>query len=316
MKLRKPKFWDLEKPNLLSYLLLPFTILVIINNYFLNLKPKKNYDNIKSICLGNIYLGGTGKTPTAIKLYQIFKNLKIKVSIGKKYYKSHLDEQIILRNKCNLILEKNRKEVMEKAIKNNNEVIIFDDGLQDRNLDYDLKFVCFDCKNWIGNGSLIPSGPLREELRSLKKYDAVFLKDKNLNDDKIINSIKIHNQNIKIFYTYSKPLNLNKFDVNDKYLIFSGIGNPGSFKNILLNNNLKIIEEIIFPDHFNYKKEDIDRIKSKATEIGAKIITTEKDYVKISKINSSSINFLEYDLKINNENELIDFIKLKLYEKN
>ena len=68
------------------------------------------------------------------------------------------------------------------------------------------------------------------------------------------------------------------------YLIFSGIGNPSSFKNILIKNNFQIVEEIIFPDHFNYTKNDIDKIKIRAERLNANIITTEKDYVKISKL--------------------------------
>tara|TARA_B100001094_G_C17878193_1_gene645544 strand:+ start:186 stop:470 length:285 start_codon:yes stop_codon:yes gene_type:complete len=73
MKLKKPKFWDYNKPDLISYLLLPFTLPLIINNFLLSLKKKKNIKNLKTICVGNINVGGTGKTPTTIKLYQLVK---------------------------------------------------------------------------------------------------------------------------------------------------------------------------------------------------------------------------------------------------
>ena len=92
MKFKKPKFWDLKKPNLFSYLLLPLTIITIINNFFLNKKRQKNdIELIKTVCLGNLYLGGTGKTPTAIKLYEILKSLDFNTAIGKKFYPSHID---------------------------------------------------------------------------------------------------------------------------------------------------------------------------------------------------------------------------------
>ena len=71
MKLTKPKFWDQKKPNLTAYLLFPFTIFIRLNNFFLKIKSKKIYKEIKTICVGNIYLGGTGKTPHS------FKNLSI-----------------------------------------------------------------------------------------------------------------------------------------------------------------------------------------------------------------------------------------------
>ena len=86
MKFKKPKFWDYKKPNFIAYLLTPLCLIFKINNIILNIKPKKKYQNIKTICVGNIYVGGTGKTPTVIKIYEIFKNTKFKVSTAKKFY--------------------------------------------------------------------------------------------------------------------------------------------------------------------------------------------------------------------------------------
>ena len=88
-------------------------------------------------------------------------------------------------------------------------------------------------------------------------------------------------------------------------MIFSGIGNPNSFKKTLLKNKFRIIKEIIFPDHYNYKKDDIEEIKIIADRLNAKIITTQKDFIKVSKENSDKINFLEIDMVIKEQNELI-----------
>ena len=263
MKLKKPKFWDLKRPKLISYLLLPFTIPLRINNLILKYRTTKKADKIKLVCVGNIYLGGTGKTPSTIKMFNICKKLNLNTSTGKKFRLNQLDEEIILKNKTNLICEKSRKKVVEKAIKNNFDVVIFDDGLQDRSINYDLKIVCFDSENWIGNGYLIPSGPLREKVDSLKKYDIVFLKGENLNEENMVNLIKNQNPEIKVFQTYYEAVNLNKFNVKNDYLIFSGIGNPNNFRNTLIKNNFNIVDEIIFPDHYEYKQEDIEKIKSK-----------------------------------------------------
>ena len=315
MKLKKPKFWDLKKPGLISYLLLPLTIPVIINNLLLKYRSIKKTEKIKLICVGNIYLGGTGKTPTTIKMFNICKKLNLNITTGKKFHSNQLDEEIILKNKTNLICEKSRKKVVEKAIKNNFDVVIFDDGLQDRNINYDLKIVCFDSENWIGNGYLIPSGPLREKIDSIKKYDIVFLKGEYLNEEKIVKLIKDQNPEIKVFQTYYEAVNLNKFNTNNDYLIFSGIGNPNNFRNTLIKNNFKVVDEIIFPDHYQYKKEDINKIKLKAKKLNAKIITTEKDYVKISEKDTDNIDFLEIDLKIKNERNLINLINLMVNEK-
>lgn len=315
MKLKKPKFWDFEKPNFISYLLSPLTLPIRINNLYLKYRSVKKTKKIKLICVGNIYLGGTGKTPATIKMYNICRKLNPNISTGKKFHSNQLDEEIILKNKTNLISERSRKKVVENAIKKNHEILIFDDGLQDRDLDYDIKIVCFDEKNWIGNGCLIPSGPLREKIESLKKYDIVFLKDDSLNAEKKISLIKDQNQKIKIFQTYYKVVNIEKFNLKDNYLIFSGIGNPYSFKDTLKKNNFNIVDEIIFPDHYEYKQDDIDKIKLKAKKLNAKIITTEKDYVKLSKKNIDDINFLEIDLMIKDEENLINLINPILNEK-
>jgi len=314
MQFIKPKFWDLKKPNLLSYLLLPFTIPVRINNVLLDLKSKKKDQRIRTICVGNIYVGGTGKTPTTIKLYQLLKQQGFEVVTANKNYKKHLDEKIILEKKTETISSRDRQEMIDKAISMKKKILIFDDGLQDKKVSYDIEFVCFDQKNWLGNGLLLPSGPLREKIKSLKKYSCVFLKKNGEDISNKIQLIKNINPNIKIFYTHFEPLNIDQFDKSEKYLIFSGIGNPNDFKSLLIKNKLNIIDEIIYPDHYMYNESDIIRIKKHANNLGAKIITTEKDYVKISHLNKEDINLLEVDLIIENEKELTDFIKEKFHE--
>ena len=105
MNFEKPKFWDLKKPNYLAYLLLPLTILIKINIFLSNLYPRKKFNKIKSICIGNIYLGGTGKTPTTLKLYQLLKDRKYNVVNAKKYYSSQQDEYFFTNLlKCTCIM--------------------------------------------------------------------------------------------------------------------------------------------------------------------------------------------------------------------
>ena len=317
MKLTKPKFWDQKKPNLTAYLLFPFTIFIRLNNFFLKIKSKKIYKEIKTICVGNIYLGGTGKTPTVLKIYQLLKN-DLNVVTAKKFYIDQEDEQIILKDKSKFLTYKNREEIIKNSIKQDLDLIIFDDGLQDNNINYNLNFVCFDSQNWIGNGCLIPSGPLREKLTSLEKYDAVFIKfiEEDTNLEKIYSTIKKINPKIKIFNSLVQVKDIDKFDLTKKYVVFSGIGNAKSFKSLLLKNNFNVIKEIIFPDHHNYKINEIENILKKTKELGAKLITTEKDFVKLNNNYKNQINFLEIELKIIEESKLIEFIKSKIYETN
>ena len=115
MKKTKPYFWDYKKPNLLSYLLLIFTIPIIINNFFLNYKKNKKFENIKTICIGNIYVGGTAKTPLTIKISQILSKLNIKNATIKKFYKNQIDEQNLLEKKNKLILFQKKKRFIKKS---------------------------------------------------------------------------------------------------------------------------------------------------------------------------------------------------------
>ena len=309
MKLKKPSFWDYKKPNIISYLLLPFTVPFILNNFILSFRTQKKYQNIKSICVGNIYVGGTGKTPLTIKINQILKKINPRTATIKKWYADQADEQKILTKKTKLYCFKDRKYAIQQAIKDNIDIVVFDDGLQDISINYDLKFVCFNKVTFFGNGFLIPAGPLREKLKSLNKYDAVFLNGNDENISKLKPLIKKFNKKIKIFETFYKPMKIEKFDKKEKYVIFSGIGNPESFKKTLVNNNFNIIKEIIFPDHYQYNSSEINNIKNLAKKLNAKIMTTEKDHIKLNPRISKGINFLEIELVLKNEKELINLIK-------
>ena len=313
MKLKKPKFWDYKKPDLLSYFLLPFTLPIIINNFFLRVKKiTKINQKIKKICIGNIYVGGTAKTPLTIKMYQILTKLNFKTATIKKFYPHHTDEQELLTQKTKLYSSKDRIKSLNQAIENDLDVAIFDDGLQDKSINYDLTFVCFNNINFIGNGFLIPAGPLREKIERISRYDAVFINGNKKDNTTLKLSIRKHNKKIHIFESYYDPVDINRFRTDEKFLIFSGIGNPESFKETLITNNINVVDEIIFPDHYHYTKKEIDKIKILAKNLNAKIITTEKDYVKIDNNENEDIEFLKIDLKIQEEEKLINYLKLHL----
>ena len=308
MKLKKPSFWDLPKPNFLSYLLIPFSLPIILRNFFFQFLNKKKLSNIKTICVGNIYLGGTGKTPLTIKISEILKQLDIKVATVKKNYSNQKDEQLLLKQKTSLIIVDSRKDAIYQGINQNYNVLIFDDGLQETKINFNIKLVCFKSKNWIGNGQLLPAGPMREKISSLKRFDAVFLNGSSDNFEKIENQIKNINLDIKIFKTFYKILNIQKYNLESKYLIFSGIGNPYDFKDILLENKFNVVREIVFPDHYDYRLNDLEKIQNIAKNENLKIITTEKDFMKIPEKFKKEIDFLAIDLVIQDEKKLIELL--------
>lgn len=314
MLLRKPVFWDKKEISFKSLILAPFTIPVLINNFFLATFVKAKPKKIFAICVGNIYVGGTGKTPLTVKLYQIIKKISNKVVTAKKFHENHTDEIKLLKKKSNLITSSNRLKILNIALNKKIKVIIFDDGLQDRSINYNLKIVCFDGESWTGNGQLLPAGPLREKLNSLKKYDCVVIKNLPSKNKNLINKIKMINKNIKIFTSKYEIKNINKFNLKINYIIFSGIGNSGDFKDILKNNNFKIISNFSFPDHHKYSIEEIKKIIKHAKIKDAKILTTEKDFMKIPKTFHNRIQDIKIDIKINKFEEFKRFIKKNIDE--
>ena len=213
-----------------------------------------------------------------------------------------------MENQGKLFINKKRKDAIFQAEKENFEVAILDDGLQDGSINYDLKFVCFNTINWIGNGMTLPAGPLREKLNNIIKYEHVFLNGnlENIEEFKfIINKI---NPEINIHLGKYEPTNLDEFNLNDKYLIFSGIGNHNTFITMIKNYGLNVIEDLEFPDHYSYSKNDINKIIKKADKLNCKILTTEKDFLRINFPDKNKLKFLKSELKIIDEEKLIKFL--------
>ena len=303
MKLKKPKFWDYDKPNFLALLLWPLSIIykVIFN---LSNKKKIKINSIKTICIGNIYIGGTGKTSLAIKIKQILDQKNIRACFIKKQYADQIDEVKLLQNYGKIFVNKKRIEALKQAASENYEVAIFDDGLQDNSIEFNLIFVCFNKLNWIGNGLVIPAGPLREDINNLKLYNHVFLNGNEEKTEIEKNFIKKINPKTIIYESRYRPLNLEDFDKSEKYLVFSGIGNHKTFINMLKKKKFNILSDLEFPDHFYYKESDLNKIFLKAKKLNARIITTEKDYLRINQSLSKDIKFIKSELEIMDEDSL------------
>ena len=307
MNLKKPKFWDLKEPNFFAYVLLPIAIILQNLKYLLSKKDPFKL-KIKTICVGNIYIGGTGKTSLSIQINKILNERKIKTCFIKKFYKNQVDEQKLLEKKGKLFLAKTRYKALQRAEKENYQIAILDDGLQDLSIKYDVNLVCFNNLNWKGNGLTIPAGPLRENINNLNKYNHIFLNGNLENIEILKKEIKQINSEIKIHIGKYEPINLNKFNKTDKYFAFSGIGNHKTFIKMLKNYGLNVVEDLEFADHYSYKNNDIEKIIYKSKKLNAKILTTEKDYLRLEKKYLEEIAFIEVELKIIDEDKFIESI--------
>ena len=304
MKILKPKFWQNEI-NVFSILLFPLTIIyyVLINLRKIVSLPKK-FD-IPIICIGNIYVGGTGKTPLSVLIADQLKSNK-KPAIIKKYYKNHIDEHNLIKSKIDcLILNKSRIKAINEAIKKNYDVLILDDGFQDYSFKKKLNIICFNSNQLVGNGMLFPSGPLRDSMNSLKEANFVIINGpKNFKFEEKILSVS---KEIKIFYSKYLPLNLNQFK-NKKLLAFSGIGNNENFFEMLEDNHLNVKEKLAFPDHYTFNKNELNQIIKRSIKNGYDIVTTEKDYFRIKDYGFKEIKYLKLELEILKKDKLINQI--------
>ena len=307
MNLKKPKFWDFKKPSTLAYLLLPISYLFKLIRLF-KLESKIKKSKIKTICVGNIYLGGTGKTSLSIKINEILSEKKIKSCFVKKFYLTQLDEQKLLESRGKLFTSSKRIDAINIAENEGYDVAILDDGLQDSSINYDLRFVCFNNINWIGNGFTIPAGPLRESINNLKNYKHIFLNGNLENLDNIKKHIYKINPNINLYIGKYVPLDTEKFNKDKNYLVFSGIGNHQTFISMLREYKFNVVKDIEFPDHYKYNNFDINKIQKLSDNLNCQIITTEKDYLRLDKEKIHNINFIKSELKILDEEKLISTI--------
>jgi len=300
----KPFFWN-KKNNFFSFILLPFALV-----YLLVIKINKtlassiNFKNIKIICVGNIYLGGTGKTPLVKKIYDEIKKDK-KCCVLKKYNKNQMDEINFLNYYTDLLIPKSRLEGLKIAINKGYEFVILDDGMQDHSFKKNISILCIKSKDGFGNEYILPAGPLRERLDSIKNYNLALING-NVRED-LEGLIKKYNPNIKIFYSKYTVSNQLK-NSNKNYFAFSGIGDNESFFETLIENGIKVYQTKEFEDHHNFSDDDILNLINLSEKKNLCLITTEKNYFNINKKYQNKVVCAKINLEIKKLNEFINEI--------
>ena len=155
---------------------------------------------------------------------------------------------------------------------------------------------------------VIPSGPLRQDLSILKNYNHIFLNGEKQNYSELENKALEINPNITIHKGKYVPTNLNEFNINNNYLAFSGIGNHKTFIEMLKEYGIRIVKDLEFADHYFYQNKDIENIISLSKKLECEIITTEKDYLRLSKDKPQNIKFIKAKLVLADEQKLIKVI--------
>ena len=308
MQFRKPKFWANQKLSIWSILLLPLSIIFLVLTWFVKIPSiLKNHKKnpLPVICVGNIYIGGTGKTPLAREIFEITKSFGKNPAFIKKYYDYLTDEIEMLRATGKTYTDNNRNRSIFLSHNDNHDVAILDDGFQDFSIKPDFSILCFNSKQMIGNGLVIPSGPLRERLGAILRADCIVINgNRNLEFEKKIFKI-IGDKEFHIFYSKYIIKNIEKLK-NNKITAFAGIGNPSNFFNLLKENNLNVKETFSFPDHHNYSEKDFEKIIGNKSN---QIMTTEKDYYRLNNEQKKHCSYIEVILEIDNKNKFKEIIK-------
>lgn len=334
--MKTPRFWN--NKNIVAFLLLPLSILYYLIyklRCFVNFNPYKS--KIPVICVGNIVAGGAGKTPTAIEIAKMLKqNNKTFCFLSKGYggkFEGVVkldnnsiaevvgDEPLLLFEYGDVFVSKNRVKGLKYINNNcNYDYIIIDDGLQNPTFIKDKIVLVIDGKFGFGNGFILPAGALRDKFENIyKKVDVVILNNGN---NKHIQDL-CNKYNIKIIQSKIVADNVDDFK-NKEYVAFCGLGRPEKFKNTLLENEIKLKDFIAFEDHYKYTDKDIEKLHELMynpipliyeqdvifgdmsmgeINITPYLITTKKDWVKLSNKNKQKTKYLDIHIELDN-NEL------------
>ena len=302
--LTTPKFWD--KKNFISNFLLPISVIYFF--LFLIKKTKqlmfKKKFKIKIICIGNINVGGTGKTPLSKLTYDILTK-KYKCCTIKKDRSEHIDEINYLKDNTKLFFNHNRFNAIKIAENEGFEYAILDDGLQDFSFEKDINVLCVKANKGFGNQRLLPSGPLREPLTKIKNCDVVVINgEKNADLEDEIKKIK---PDIHILQSKYEIKDLENY-IDKKFLAFSGIADNSSFFQLLKNNDIPVCSTREFPDHHKFTQDQIKNLMNLASRENAKLLTTEKNFYSLSADLKKAVQYIELELIIPNYESLINEI--------
>jgi tetraacyldisaccharide 4'-kinase len=327
-RFKTPKFWypsQTQRMPLMATALMPLSY---IYSFFYTLHQSFSLPykaEVPVVCLGNIVAGGTGKTPTALALMDLNQKVNFAqnpyfllrgyggAEIGPLLVDPQIhtawdvgDEALILAQKAPTIVSADRAAGAQLAQSLGADFLIMDDGLQNPGIYKDIKILVINGEMGFGNGKILPAGPLRQPLaQGLDNADAYIV----IGDD---------HANILSQLPKDKPILKTKIEIDQdsavdrtqNYIAFAGLGYPDKFFNFLKRDcQMDILETVAFSDHYPYSEEDIRKLKSKAQDHSARLITTEKDFMRIPNTVCGEIDVMQISITFDAPQKLIDLIQ-------
>ncbi len=323
--LKAPKFWYIKKDTILSRLFYPLSLLFRLGTKIRNFVSKTNKSTLPIICVGNIVVGGAGKTPVALKIGKMLIKAGYSPHFVSKGYsgiiktstlveswhspKSVGDESLLLSDIAPTWIGIKRNDSIKNAENKGGDCIIMDDGFQNPTIHKDFSIVVINSSQEFGNKRVIPSGPLRESIkRGLARTNLVV----------VIGEVteflrKVIPTHIPIIPAKFNISTENKIFKGQKITAFAGIAYPEKFFNSLREQGAIIAKEVTFPDHHIFDENDLLSLAEIANKTKSILVSTQKDFVRIPKSYRSLVNTLEGEIFFENE-ELIKEILTNVIE--
>jgi tetraacyldisaccharide 4'-kinase len=290
--MRAPEFWTGNTPaaKFCAAMLAPIGTVYGISIRWRAARARPYRPRAHVLCVGNLTAGGTGKTPAAITIASRLARLG-KIVFLTRGYRGRLtgpvvvdcqwhsaadigDEALLLARHAPTIVARNRAAGAQLADELGAEFIVMDDGFQNFQIAKDMAIIVVDAAIGFSNGKVIPAGPLREPVQSgLARADAIILTGDGSPE----------------FPPFPRPiLRANLIPQSPelfrgrKVLAFAGIGRPQKFFDMLTRHGAELVGSTAFPDHHPYSSDELEALAARAQSANALLVTTEKDYVRIS----------------------------------
>lgn len=319
--MKTPVFW--RSMNTVSCVLLPLSALYFVGSAFAKALAKPARAPIPVIAIGNATVGGAGKTPMALALAPLLTELGKTPHFLTRGYKSETpltahrvtgdddwhrvgDEALLLAKLAPTWVGRERLASAQAAAQAGADVAVCDDALQHHQLHKDLTFLVIDGPYGIGNGKLLPAGPLREPFaHAVARSDAVILIGEDRHDIAPRLNMPVFHATIA---SQADPRALQQ----SRWLAFAGIGRPEKFFTTLRTQGAGLAGTRSFPDHHAYSEADMASLAAEAQTRGAQLITTEKDAVKLPATWCEKVTVVPISLQFENLPALRDFLALRL----
>lgn len=310
--MKAPSFWY-RSPGLLSFLLWPLGWFYgKVSGAYRSYVPLQRF-SLPIISIGNLVAGGAGKTPTALALARLLEEKGIHVHFVTRGYGGkergplrvdplkHTagdvgDEPLLLAQQAPTWVAKKRPLGIQKAFESGANLVILDDGHQTPGCFKDISFVVIDELQGFGNGCVIPAGPLREfSSHGIKRADG-FIGIGHKNHQDVSPFFKAQ------LYPEDPPR------LSQPVFAFCGLGFPDKFYRSLKEAGILLVGTESFPDHYVYTKEDLVTLQERAKALGACLITTRKDKVKIPDSWQIPCNVLDITIQFEDSEGIYRFI--------